>query len=110
MVRRDCKGTRRIAPELWIGLNMDPVFISNVQKLYKIINSTSFSSIIVPLLLLKYYSSLQLLDQQLLKSLTILGKLLDSLVELVPCHGILKKRPAEFRLVVDIGDLRDGVG
>lgn len=55
-------------------------------------------------------SGSQLLLEKILESLAILGKLLDALVKLVPCHGVLQKLPAEFGLVVDVGDFGDRVG
>jgi hypothetical protein len=51
-----------------------------------------------------------LLAEELLESLAILSKLLDTLVELVEGHLVLEESPAEFGLVVDEADLGDGVG
>jgi hypothetical protein len=44
------------------------------------------------------------LAEHALQSRAVFSEFLDPLVEFVECHLILKKRPAEFRLVVDIGD------
>ena len=44
------------------------------------------------------------LAEHALQSRAVFGEFLDPLVEFVECHLILKKRPAEFWLVVDIGD------
>lgn len=52
--------------------------------------------------------SLQLLPQQRLESLAVLGEFFDAFVELVKCHGVLKEGPSEFGLIVNIGDLGDG--
>jgi len=54
--------------------------------------------------------SLQLLPQQRLKSLAVLGEFFDALVELVKRHGVLKKGPSELGLVVNESDLGDGSG
>lgn len=53
--------------------------------------------------------SLELLSEGTPKSVCILSKLLDTLVQLVPCHLILKEFPAELGLVVDVRDLRDRI-
>lgn len=53
---------------------------------------------------------LQLLSKQSLESFTILCKLLDTLMELVKCHLILQKNPAELWLIVDIGHFGEFVG
>ena len=53
---------------------------------------------------------LQLLPEEGLECLTILCKLLDTLVELVECHLVLQKSPAELWLVVNISDLWKLVG
>ena len=50
---------------------------------------------------------LQLLPEKLLQGLTVLGKLLDTFVQLVKGHLVLEKCPAELGLVVDVGDFRD---
>lgn len=39
-----------------------------------------------------------------LQGLSVFSELLDPLVEFVECHLVLKKRPAEVRLIVDIRD------
>jgi hypothetical protein len=56
------------------------------------------------------HSGTQLLPQQPLQRLTVLGKLLDPLVQLVERHLVLQQRPSELGLVVDEGDFRDRVG
>lgn len=43
------------------------------------------------------------------EGLAVLGKLLDPFVELVKGHLVLEKGPAEFGLVVDEGNLVDGL-
>lgn len=50
-----------------------------------------------------------LLAEELLESLAILGKFLDTLVELVEGHGVLEELPAELRLIVDVGHLSKGL-
>lgn len=52
--------------------------------------------------------SLELFAEDILESLTVLGKLPDALMQLLKCHLLGQQRPAEFRLVVDKGDLFDG--
>lgn len=49
--------------------------------------------------------SRELLLENLLQGLTILGKLLDAFVELVEGHRILEKCPAELGLVVNVRHL-----
>jgi hypothetical protein len=51
-----------------------------------------------------------LLLQQILEGLAVLGELLDALVELVERHAVLEERPPELGLVVDEGDLGDWGG
>ena len=50
--------------------------------------------------------SRELLAEQLLEGLAVLGELLDTLVELVERHLVLEESPAELGLVVDKRDLR----
>lgn len=53
------------------------------------------------------HSSRELLAEEVLEGLAILGELLDTLVQLVERHLVLKELPAELGLVVDIRDLLD---
>jgi hypothetical protein len=67
------------------------------------------------LVALQYYqsckrSSTQPLAEEALKSLAVLSKLLNTLVQLVERHLVLEEGPAELRLVVDEGDLGHGLG
>jgi len=48
--------------------------------------------------------------EEFLERLAILGELLDTLVELIEGHLVLEEGPAELWLVVDVGNLGDGVG
>ena len=50
-------------------------------------------------------SSLELLTEDVLESDTILGELLDTLVELVERHRVLEEVPAELRLIVNVRHL-----
>jgi len=54
--------------------------------------------------------SFQLLPQQRLEGVTILGEFFDALMELVKRHGVLKEGPSELGLVVDVSDFGDGSG
>lgn len=54
--------------------------------------------------------SRDLLVEKLLESLAVLSELLDTLVELVEGHLVLKEGPAELGLIVDEADFVDGVG
>jgi hypothetical protein len=54
-------------------------------------------------------SSLEFPTEHSLQGLTILGKLFDTFMKFIECHLLLKKRPAEFGLIVNVGNLRDGV-
>ena len=54
--------------------------------------------------------SLQLLPQQRLKSVAVLGEFFDALMELVKRHGVLKEGPSELGLIVNKCDLGDGSG
>ena len=51
----------------------------------------------------------ELFAEERFECLAVLGKLLDPLVELVKGHLVLEEGPAEFGLVVDVGDLVDGL-
>jgi hypothetical protein len=52
----------------------------------------------------------ELLLKRILEGLTVLGELLDTLVQLVECHLLLKERPPELGLVVNKRNLLDGCG
>ena len=52
---------------------------------------------------------LEFLAEHPLQGVAILGKLFDTLVEFVKCHLVLKKSPAEFGLIINVGNFRDGV-
>ena len=52
----------------------------------------------------------ELLLEDLLQGLAVLGELLDALMELVERHLVLEERPAELGLVVDERHLRDRLG
>jgi len=54
--------------------------------------------------------SLQFLPQQRLEGLTVFGEFLDTLMELVECHRVLKKFPSELRLVFNVRDFGDRSG
>lgn len=54
--------------------------------------------------------SLEFLEEHGLEGLAILSKLLDTFMELVEGHLVLEKLPAEFRFIVDIGNLLDWLG
>ena len=47
----------------------------------------------------------ELLTEELLEGVAVLGELLDALVQLVERHLLLEQLPAELGLVVDVGDL-----
>jgi len=47
---------------------------------------------------------LDFLSEHTLQGVSVFSELLDTLMKLVECHLVLKKRPAEFWLIVDIGD------
>ena len=47
----------------------------------------------------------ELLAEEGLEGLAVLGELLDALVELVKGHGVLEERPAELGLVVNVRNL-----
>lgn len=55
------------------------------------------------------FLSLELLDQRVLQSSTVLGETSDTLVELVKGHDIIEKGPSELGLVVKVGSLGDGL-
>lgn len=55
------------------------------------------------------FLSLELLDQRVLQSSTVLGETSDTLVELVKGHDIIEKFPSELGLVVKVGSLGDGL-
>lgn len=52
----------------------------------------------------------QLLSEKLLKGFTVLSELFDALMEFVKGHRVLEESPSELGLVVDEGNLGDGVG
>lgn len=54
--------------------------------------------------------SLEFLEEHGLEGLAILSKLLDTFMELVEGHLVLEKLPAEFGLIVDIGNFLDWLG
>ena len=54
--------------------------------------------------------SFQLLPQQRLKGVAILGEFFDAFMELVERHGVLEKGPSELGLIVDVSDLVDRCG
>ena len=51
----------------------------------------------------------EFLAEDSLERFPVLGKLLDAFVQLVNSHLVLEDGPAEFRFVVDEGDLFDGL-
>ena len=53
---------------------------------------------------------MEFLEEHGLEGLAILSKLLDAFMELVEGHLVLEKLPAEFGLIVNIGDLLDWFG
>lgn len=54
--------------------------------------------------------SRELLLEEAFQSFTVLGELLNTLVELIECHLVLEEGPSELGLVVDVADLGDRVG
>lgn len=56
-----------------------------------------------------YCLSRDLLAEELLERLSIVGELLNTLVQLVECHLILKELPSELGLIVYVGNLCDGL-
>ena len=55
-------------------------------------------------------SSRKLFLEEILECDTILGKLLDALVQFVKGHLLLQEVPAEVCFIVDVRNFRDGVG
>ncbi len=57
-----------------------------------------------------FHSSGKFRLEQGLESLAVLGKLLDTFVQLVEGHLVLEECPAELRLVVNVSDLGKVLG
>ena len=54
--------------------------------------------------------SRELLAEELLKGLSVVGEFFDALMELVESHLVLQQSPTELGLVVDEADLGNRIG